>query len=233
MYYLMHSEIQINKIICSDINNDLISLFNEIKNSPYQLISEYNKMWHELNKNNNIDRKKEYYNYVRNKFNKFKNPCDFLFLSRTCTNGLIRYNLKGEFNASLHFSRSGIKPDKLEKIIIEWSQCLNKNNVKFICADYSEINAKNKNDFMYLDPPYYNTKGMYYGIINYEKFWTWLKSQPCQYLLSFGKRKNKNNTYNVPTYLYSKHVYLPKKRSSFKDLRCQITEYVEESLYIS
>ena len=41
-----------------------------------------------------------------------------MFLSRTCVNGLIRFNDKGEFNNSLHYSRKGINPDTLETIIV-------------------------------------------------------------------------------------------------------------------
>ena len=44
-----------------------------------------------------------------------------------------------------------------------------KNNVEFKSCSYENIKPK-ENDFCYLDPPYANTKGMYYGAIDYTIF---------------------------------------------------------------
>jgi DNA adenine methylase len=73
---------------------------------------------------------------------------------------------------------------------------------------------------------------MYYGTINYEEFWEWLRSINCKYSLTFdGKRSEVDNTYNVPNDVYSKHIYLDGKISGFKKLHKE-TEYVKESLYL-
>lgn len=233
LFQLLHSDVKVNNYICSDINKDLIDLWNKIKSNPDNLIESYFIMWHELNIDDDIERKKQYFYTVRNRFNRERNPSDFLFLSRTCTNGLIRYNSKGEFNTSFHFSRKGIKPEKLKRIILYWSEKLNEYNVEFICCDYKEIITK-ENDFIYLDPPYANTKGMYYGEIDYEEFWNWLRKQNAKYLISFnGKRDVIDNTYNVPKDLYQQHIYLHSGRSSFKGLKHQVVQYVKESLYIN
>ena len=117
MFALLNSNIKVNKIICSDINNDLISLWLEIKNNPIKLIEEYTKHWDELNKDNDIKRKKEYYYMIRDRFNESRSPYDFIFINRTTTNGLIRYNKKGNFNNSFHISRKGIKPENLKQIL--------------------------------------------------------------------------------------------------------------------
>lgn len=233
MFQLLHSDIEVENIICSDINNDLITLWNTIKNNPKFLIDEYSRMWKEMKDLGDIDKRKEYFYSIRTKFNETRKPEFFLFLSRTCTNGLIRYNSSGNFNTSLHFSRDGIKPTKLEKIIDEWSTKLNERNVKFINQSYENIQTK-EGDFIYLDPPYANTKGIYYGVIDYEAFWNWIDAQDGKFMLSFdGKREEVDNTYAVPERLYSEHIYLKSGRSSFKDLKQQVVEVVYESLYIS
>ena len=175
LFQLLNSDIKVNNYICSDINQDLINLWNCIINESFYLINEYKTMWNELNSIEDIEKRKEYYYIVRNRFNKNREPKDFMFLSRTCVNGLIRFNSKGEFNTSFHFSRPGIDPIKLEKIINQWSELLNKNNVIFICQDYTNINAR-LGDLIYLDPPYANTKGMYYGQIDYEQLWYFYQS---------------------------------------------------------
>lgn len=233
LYQLLHSGKKVNNYVCSDKNNDLIELWNVIKNDPDGLSKHYEELWNDLNKDDDVDRRKEYFYSIRKRFNEEKSPYDFLFLSRTCTNGLIRYNSKGFFNTSLHFSRKGIVPRTLDGIIQDWSVKLNENNVQFIQQEYFGVESK-EGDFIYLDPPYAGTKGMYYGTLNYEEFWDWIRKQQGKYLLSFdGKRAEVDNTYAVPNDLYSEHIYLSSGRSSFKDLKHQVVQKVEESLYIA
>lgn len=228
----VHSDIKINKIICSDINKDLIDLWNEIKNNPTKLLEDYTKMWIELNKDDDGERRKSYYNFIRDRFNQKRNPSDFMFINRTTTNGLIRYNSKGDFNNSFHYSRKGMHPDNLTKIIMYWNKIINEYNFEFIHQSYSEITTS-ENDFIYIDPPYARTKGMYYGVIDYEELWEWLRKQKSGYLLSFdGKQGDLDYTYDVPKDLYDNHIYINSGVSSFKRLKEQTVQEVFESLYI-
>lgn len=230
---LLDSNIKVNSYVCSDLNSGLIDLWNEIINHPEQVVSYYKKLWNELNIDDDKQRKKEYFYTVRDRYNKEHNPLDFMFIMRTTTNGMPRYNRDGEFNNSFHVTRNGIVPDTLEKIVYEWSELLRKKNVEFISCSYDEIKPK-ENDFVYLDPPYANTKGMYYGAINYEKLWDWMRNLPCKYALSFdGISGKEDNTWNVPTDVYSKHEYLLSGNSSFKRTIGKSNDsIVYESLYV-
>ena len=230
---LLSSDIKVNRYICSDINNDLIDLWNLIKSSPVLVADRYEEMWNELNIDDDKERKKQYFYMIRKRFNEEKNPLDFMFIMRTTTNGMPRYNLSGEFNNSFHITRDGIKPDTLRSIIIKWSEVLNEYNVEFICQDYQNIITK-PNDYMYLDPPYANTKGMYYGVLDYNVFWEWLRKQPCSYALSFnGVSGEIDSTYAVPKDTYNKHEYLLSGNSSFKRTIGKSNDsIVYESLYI-
>ena len=233
LFQLLYSDIKFNKYICSDKNEGLINLWNEIKNNPDEVAKQYELMWNELNIDEDKERKKQYFYMVRDRYNKEHSPYDFMFIMRTTTNGMPRYNKNGEFNNSFHVTRNGIKPSSLYKIIKEWSTVLNKYNVEFVHQEYSKIQTK-ENDFIYLDPPYANTKGMYYGAINYEELWNWMSKQSCDYMLSFdGKSTTEDMTYEVPDYLYSKHEYLYSGNSSFRRVIGKSNkEYIEESLYI-
>lgn len=233
LFQLLHSDKKFKKYICSDKNNDLISLWNMIKDNPNKIINEYTKMWKELNIDDNKERKKQYFYVVRDRFNKEKNPCDFMFIMRTTTNGMPRYNQNGEFNNSFHITRNGIKTNTFAKIVKEWSEILNKFKVQFIHRNYDEIQTK-ENDFMYLDPPYANTKGMYYGTIDYSDLWDWIRKQKCDYMLSFdGKISGTDLTYDVPKDIYKLHEYLYSGNSSFRRvIGTSSNEYVSESLYI-
>ena len=177
---LLESDIQVRRYICSDINKGLIDLWNEIINNPTDVVSHYTDLWAELNKDDDKNRKRAFFESIRSRYNQEHNPLDFMFIMRTTTNGMPRYNKNGDFNNSFHITRNGINPTTLEKIIFEWSKLLKVHNVEFIHCSYQAI-SPTKNDFVYLDPPYANTKGMYYGAINYEEMWSWLRNLPCKY----------------------------------------------------
>ena len=225
--------IKVKSIVCSDINEDLINLWNCIKNDFEGVYFHYKTLWNELNKDENKERKKEFFNTIRARYNKERNPLDFMFIMRTTTNGMPRYNSNGEFNNSFHITRDGIIPDKLYKILEEWSYKLNKKNVKFIVSDYKDI-IPQENDFIYMDPPYANTKGMYFGGIDNEKLFDYIRNLKCKFALSFdGKSGNVDNTYNVPEDIYDKHIYIKSGNSSFKRVIGKSNNsIVYESLYL-
>lgn len=230
---LLESDIKVNEYVCSDINNGLIELWKVIQVDPYSVAHVYKEFWEELNMDNDIDRQKKFYDKIRKRYNKEKSPLDFIFLDRTCFNGLIRYNSKGQFNSPFHINRPGIDPDKLHKIVYEWADILNDNNVKFKTMSYDEIQP-NEGDFLYLDPPYNNTTGMYFDKFDRRKFFKWLKDIKCGWVLSYdGKSGNTDNTYEVPKTLYDEHIYLKSGNSSFKRIvESDNNAMVYESLYI-
>lgn len=230
---LSNTNIKVEKYICSDINYDLIQLWNQIKLNPLELTKHYKILWEELNKDNDIERKKSFYNKIRTRYNDLHNPFDFMFIMRTTTNGMPRYNKNGEFNNSFHVTRNGIQPSKLKKIVFEWSELLNEKKVEFNHCSFENIRPK-KDDFMYLDPPYFNAKGMYYGRLDYEKLWNWLSKVPSKYILSFdGKSGEDDRTQKIPACLYSEHKYILNGNSSFKrTMGKSKNSKVYESLYI-
>ncbi len=227
--YQLLTKRHVNHIICSDINPDLISLWNLIKTSPEALMKHYGELWNKLYYIEDIEIKKQFYYNIRERFNKHKDPKDFFFIIRTATNGLIRYNSKKEFNNSFHFSRDGIKPENVKEILSDWHKKIQ--NVEFICQDYKEIHPL-KSDMVYLDPPYAGTNAMYYGTIDYKELWEWMRTLKCPYLLSFdGICGTDDRTHKVPKDIYDSHIYINSGCSSFKRLHSDV-EYVQESLYI-
>lgn len=230
---LLSSDIKVNHYMCSDLNSDLISLWNEIKNNPRKVSDHYTQLWLELNKDDDKDRKREFFNTIRERLNREHNPLDFMFIMRTTTNGMPRYNSVGEFNNSFHVTRDGILPVKLDEIIFMWSSILNEKDVQFRCCSYEEILPR-KNDFVYLDPPYANTKGMYYGGIDLPTLFGWLRNCKAPYIMSFdGISGEVDNTHTVPEDVYTKHLYIKSGNSSFKRTIGKSNDsMVYESLYI-
>ena len=232
-YILNHCPNKFKHYICNDVNKGLIDTFNIIKEFPNLILETYTELWNELNKDNDLGRKKQFFNDIRKEFNETGYPCYFFFIMRTTTNGMPRYNKNGEFNNSFHITRNGIEPIRLKPILDKWSELLNKYDVQFINQSYDTINPS-ENDFLYLDPPYANTKGMYYGTIEYDKLWNYLRSCKSDYFLSFdGIAGEENNIYNVPKELYNKHILLNSGNSSFRRVIGNNNDVnVKESLYI-
>lgn len=231
---LLESDIKVNTYVCSDINRDLINLWNEIKLNPIGISEVYKKRWHELNdKDDDKERKKRYFEYVRELYNREHKPYDFFFIMKTTTNGMPRYNRNGEFNNSFHVTRNGMLPEKVEEILLEWSKLLIDNDVKFFHSDYKQVWPA-ENDFMYLDPPYAGTKGMYFGGFNNQELFEWLRKQECGWVMSYdGISGKEDNTFEVPEDLYSQHVYLKSGNSSFRRVIGKSKDsIVYESLYI-
>lgn len=232
-YRLMNSDINVNKFVLSDLNSDLINLYKLIQNDYKSVVSHYELLWNELNKDSDSERKKLYFAEIRKRLNEKHDPKDFMFIMRTTTNGMPRYNSDGEFNNSFHVTRNGIEPFRLEKILKEWNDTLNNHNVEFINASY-EIFSPNENDFCYYDPPYANTKGMYFGVIDNGKFFSFLSDLKCPYCFSFdGYYEDKDSTYDVPKSVYNEHIYLKSGNSSFRRVIGNKTDkIIYESLYV-
>lgn len=230
---LLESDIKVDKYVCSDLNGDLINLWNVIKNQPEQVSGHYRKLWLELNVDDDCGRKRTYFNTVRERYNLQHDPSDFMFIMRTTTNGMPRYNRNGEFNNSFHITRNGINPDTLETIINEWSKLLNDYDVEFIHCDYRTITPA-KGDFVYMDPPYAATKGMYFGDFNVNEFFNFIQKLKVPYAFSFdGKSGQEDNTFQVPNNAYDEHIYLKSGNSSFKRvIGKDKNAIVYESLYL-
>ena len=82
---VMHSDIKVNKYICSDINSDLINLYKAIMTNPDNVASHYKKLWNELNVDDDLSRKRQYFEMIRERLNTEE---------ATENNELINFNLE-------------------------------------------------------------------------------------------------------------------------------------------
>jgi DNA adenine methylase len=112
----------------------------------------------------------DYYNEVRKRFNETHEPLDFLFLNRSCFNGMIRFNRHFKFNVPY-----GHKPERfaqayITKITNQVKQIaflIANNDWTFVCQDFTTtINNAQNTDFIYCDPPYIGRHVDYYDSWN-------------------------------------------------------------------
>ncbi|HCC31108.1 MAG TPA: DNA adenine methylase, partial [Marinilabiliales bacterium] len=108
--------------------------------------------------NNLLKSNGEHYYIVRDRFNKNGNPLDFLFLSRACFNGMMRFNKNGGFNVP--FCR---KPNRFAQALVtkisnqvEYiSEIISYSDYTFLNQDFKEtLKQINPSDLVYADPPY-------------------------------------------------------------------------------
>lgn len=235
LFYLLENKYYADKFkrfVCNDINSPLIDLYNLIKTDWGFVQNTYITLWKELNKDNDLERKKSYFAQIRNDFNKTHKPELFFFIMRTTTNGMPRYNKEGDFNNSFHVTRNGMMPSETEGLLRQSSYLLRKYDVEFYSKSFEEYKTGER-DLLYLDPPYFNTKGMYYGTIDFTVLWKYLKDTKSNWSLSFdGKAGEEDNTVQIPE-IYDDHLYINNGNSSFRRVIGKSKDtIVEESLYL-
>jgi len=144
-----------NALLC-DSNPHLIKFYDALKNKEItsQQVNEFlTNEGKKLLKSNG-----EYYYEVRNRFNQKGSPLDFLFLSRSCFNGMMRFNKKGGFNVPFckkpnRFAQSLVT--KITNQVKNISQIIETGNYEFKHQDFkTSLQEIKSNDLVYSDPPY-------------------------------------------------------------------------------
>ena len=142
-------------LLC-DSNPHLIRFYNAVKTKEITSTIVKNFLVKEGEKLLNTEG--AYYYTVRDRFNDKGNPLDFLFLSRSCFNGMMRFNKKGGFNVPFckkpnRFAQALIT--KISNQVERVSQIIANGDFQFIHQDYKQtFQSVNSNDLIYLDPPY-------------------------------------------------------------------------------
>ena len=153
------SKYKLDEVYISDKNLELINTYKSIRDNIDILIKSLKEMEEEYISLDDEDRKIYYYE-KRQKYNKLKINIEenniekaslFIFLNKTCFNGLYRVNKKGEFNVPMGAYKNPKICDK--KNLKNVSMALK--NVKIIYADYRESESFiDEKTFVYIDPPY-------------------------------------------------------------------------------
>ena len=214
-----------------DVYKPLIQLWKAIQTEPQSVIQNYSQQWACLQRD-----LPEYYYSVRDRFNQSPNPFDLNFLTRTCVNGIIRFNRNGEFNNSFHLSRKGMRPERFAKVVEAWHQVIQ--GVTFVCQDYEEtLSESREGDFVYFDPPYSKTNMRYTMSLDLKRFFRQLEAlnqRGVKWILSFdGQRGTTDLSHPVPEHLYNRKLLIPSGNSAIGKVLNGPIEQVYESLYLN
>ena len=133
----------------------------------------------------------EHYYSVRDRFNKNGDPLDFLFLNRSCFNGLMRFNRRGGFNVPFcrkpaRFSKAYVS--KIANQVQAVSNVMRITDFEFRCQGFQEtLDAVDSEDLVYCDPPYVGRHSDYFNSWGMEQeriLATRLSVISCGFLLS-------------------------------------------------
>ena len=209
------------KVLVNDVNEELINTYLQIKSDCNLLIEQLSKLQQDY-KSQSLEKNKILFYEKRLRYNELKinrNDAEnlekaalFIFLNKTCFNGLYRVNKRGEFNVPFNNAKNPLICD--EENLRACSELLQ--NVQMKTGDYSDCkNFIDSETFVYLDPPYrpltQTSAFTSYSENNFSdkeqlelgKFITEISSKGAKVLASNSDPKNTNKEDNFFDDLYS------------------------------
>ncbi len=161
-----------SKALFADTNPHIINFYTNIKNKN---IDSYTVRAFLEDEGKNLEKyDDEYYYEVRERFNREHSSLDFLFLNRSCFNGMIRFNKDYKFNVPY-----GHKPQRFSKAYITKivnqvkyvEQMISIFDWEFVCRDFEDTIKSfcSPTSFIYCDPPYIGRHVDYYDSWDIEK----------------------------------------------------------------
>lgn len=179
------------KALIGDINPHLIGFYQAVKDglitpsSVREFLEREGKLLETAD-----DKGYAHFRAVRDRFNKHFSPLDFLFLSRTGFNGMMRFNRKGEWNIPFCQNPQRFKPAYVTKIVnqVHDVACLMSPEWRLHVGTFEEIiKEATADDIIYCDPPYIGRYVDYYSgwtADNEHRLYELLSTTPARFIMS-------------------------------------------------
>ena len=149
--------------IGSDTFRPLMDIWKMLKENHLTLIEWYDERRSRLNTESKVD----VYNSVRTSYNNNPNGADFLFLSRSCYGGIIRFRKSDGFMSTPCGAHTPMPTETFSKRVEEWKYRLRK--VDFVHCDYKQaFELAKEGDLIYCDPPYSHSQSILYGAQDFQ-----------------------------------------------------------------
>ena len=206
------------RAIFADINPHIINFYSKIKSGA--ITSDIVRVFLQDNGRLLAENGGDFYYSVRERFNAAHNPLDFLFLNRSCFNGMIRFSRAGNFNVPyghkpMRFSKAYIT--KIVNQVKYIEDCLKIYDWDFFCKPFEDSIAMRENDsFIYCDPPYIGRHNDYYDSwdeISEQKLCMTLRNSSCKFMLStwdynqYRQNEYVNTLWNFCRKISREHFY--------------------------
>ena len=156
LFHMLQAHGNIKSAVINDINPDLTTCYKVVRDEPEQLLKALKDIQDEYYSLDTLEKRKTMFYQKRNAFNSknhgdVENTTLFLFLNRTCFNGLYRVNKSGKFNVPCGRYEKPLICDA--ETIYADSELLQ--NVEILTGDFEQTYHKISGEtFFYFDPPY-------------------------------------------------------------------------------
>jgi DNA adenine methylase len=223
------------RYVINDLNKPLVDLWRAIVQSPEKLARQYEALWRAQHGD-----RRQYYDEVRDEFNRTGRQDGLLYLLARCVKAAVRYNADGAFNQSPDNRRMGALPETMRENILGASHLL-RGKTECSSLDYKEVVATaTPDDLIYLDPPYQGVCGerdaRYLKGVLFDEFVEVLEAlnfRDINYLVSYdGRTGERVHGRKLPERLRLHLIELDAGRSSQATLLGR-DEITVESLYLS
>jgi DNA adenine methylase len=203
----------------SDIFKPLIEIWQQLKFNSEGLVEWYA----ERRKRLDYEDKTSVYESVKTSFNASNNGADFLFLTRSCYGGIIRFRKSDGYMSTPCGAHTPIPVETFRKRVNEWK--IRMKNVDFANSDYKDIfRMAKRGDLIYCDPPYSHSQSILYGAQDFrlEELFHHIelaKSRGVRVALSIDGNKKSGNylcDLPIPERLFEQELFISVGRSMLR-----------------
>ncbi len=219
------------KGVGSDVYKPLIDIWQKLKEDPKGLVDWYAERRNRLESRD----KAEVYEQIKASFNAQPNGADFLFLSRACYGGIVRFRKTDGYMSTPCGDHTPIPVQSFAKRVDEWKS--RARNVTFKNVDYKEIFAEaTEGDVVYCDPPYRHSQGILYGAQDFSLLGLFdqiklAKEKGVSVALSIDGHKKSGNLLcdlPIPEGLFEEEIYISLGRSMLRRFQMEGQTLEEE-----
>lgn len=203
VFFALQNEYKFKKSYISDINVTLMMFYQFVKTNPGTLIQEFNILQDAFY--NSQDPRSFYYDILAKYNHSMLNADDyntvstielityFMLINKTCFNGLITYNDKGELNSTYCFNGKQSDLFDYEKIY-KCSELLQSTVIK--TENYNALFRKSHdNSFTYLDPQYVEVNKQHKKLYNKQQFTNEMQEKLAERLIHLRGKWMLSNSY--------------------------------------
>ena len=220
--------------VASDVFSPLMEIWSTLKRDHTRLEKWYADRWKRIQ----VEGKETTYERVKASYNAGPNGADFVFLSRACYGGVVRFRQADGYMSTPCGPHNPVSPSSFSGRVKEWKGRVA--NTEFVTCDFEEsMNMATEGDLVYCDPPYSFSQAILYGAQSFSIERLLGKIQKCKergvfVVLSIdGSKKSGDMICNVPIPhgLFEREVAVNVGRSMLK--RFQMEGQTLESEVVS
>lgn len=221
--------------VIGDCYGPLTKLWKLIIENPLELSERYTELWKAQ-----FDVGPSHFKDIRTQYNENNDPVFLLYLIARCVKNAVRFNKEGKFTQSVDKRRTGMKPDRLSRVVRDVSGLLKGRTIIFHGDFLDCLDGVSEDDLVYMDPPYHGTTygadKRYAAGLERERLIEglhYLDEKFIPYILSYdGQVGNKVYGEPLPSTIKADRLAIHAGRSSQATISGICAETIE-SLYVS